>query len=105
MKATKKLDYVNQEKERSSKKSISSEVVEILRKDIPEVFLDELLVTRYHQQHKVIRPVVPDNFEEEVEKEDLRDKMKNKKKSVSKANIVQPLPSNQPTLFQFNVKK
>lgn len=52
-----------------------------------------------------MRPVVMDNFvEDAADKEDFRERMKNKKKSVPKP-VVQSLPSNQPTLFQFSQKK
>ncbi len=53
-----------------------------------------------------MKPVVVDEFvEEDDDKEDVRDKIKNKKKTTSKPKIAQPLPKNQTTLFQFSSKK
>lgn len=46
-----------------------------------------------------------DNFIEEIDKEDKDQHMKMKKKALSKPKPEQPLPRNQPTLFQFSAKK
>lgn len=85
------------------KKIINPEVVELLRKTIPEVYLEAVLCTRYHE-NKVMKPVIMDNFIEEIDKHD-KEQHHMKKKAPSKPKPEQPLPRNQPTLFQFSAKK
>lgn len=66
IKLAKKLDFVSKDKDAEHKKPIKAEVIDILRKDVPEKYLQEILHTIYHEQHKVMKPVVTDNYFEEI---------------------------------------
>lgn len=76
--------------------------MELLKKDIPEVYLDELIKLKYHQS-KVVRAVNLDTFVEDIEREDKM--ILNKKKKSTPAPKVQTIPKNQTTLFAFSAKK